>query len=74
MTEPVWRICRTIAVQESRVLRAYVRAGVMWPKAAPTAFPWSPHWVNQTRDLTKNELLPDATDRSDQPHMLRKAV
>jgi hypothetical protein len=66
---PVWRICHEIALQESRALRSYPRAGRLIPSAAPTSWPWSPQWIDCHGRLHRSELLPDATDRSDQPHM-----
>ena len=63
---PIWRICRAIALQESRALRAYARMGTQPPRCAPTAWPWSAHYVDHKRPVLRDELLPDATDRSEQ--------
>ena len=38
---PYWRWTRNIAIQESRALRAYARAGISDPDVAPTDLFWS---------------------------------
>jgi hypothetical protein len=65
------QVAREYAVQESRALREYARAGRRPPPATPTAFPWRPNYLPMTINLQRHEVLPDATDRSDQPHLRR---
>lgn len=65
------QIARIYALQESRVLREYARLGVRPSPATPTAFPWRPNFINITERMERSDVLPDARDRSGEPHLRR---
>lgn len=54
---------RRLAVEESRALRAYVRAGLPCPPATPLKLPWHDRYIGIGEELAWHEVLPDARRR-----------
>jgi len=70
-----WRTLQAIALQESRALRAFAKAGKN-PRCAPTKFPWHEGYIDIFTPITaaEREAEPCGTDAAYQVHLRRKEV